>query len=266
MVRRNRRGRRTVRTRRLRTGPPVSNRPRAVAMIPRSRKNDDNEPHAPAGAGPAGIVRRAFGHGGPDPQEELERVLRDRRAELEEYAARFEETARELSRREERLRDERASVERLIRRSTAELEARETELVDFERELRTREERLSAAETDVARRRGDLGAVELKRAALERRERALDAREAVLASTDADVERSRDDASLETAIELLFVPGAEYRLLQAEGAIGVPGTTVDVEGEQYAIARIGRSPLPRDARRCAYLVRGTPREPGGGSL
>jgi hypothetical protein len=236
-------------------------------MIPRSRKNDDTEPHPPASAGPAGIVRRAFGHGGPDPQRELERVLQERRAELEEYAARFEQTALELSRREERLRDERASVERLIRRSTAELEAREKELVDFERELRGREELLSAAEEDVARRREELGAVELKRAALERRERAVEAREAALESSRAAVEPAADEpGSIETEVELLFVPGVEYRLVRTAGQAVSTGETLEVEGEEYSVARIGRSPLPRDARRCAYLVRGAGRDPGAGSL
>jgi hypothetical protein len=232
-------------------------------MIPRSRKNDDSEPQAPAGAGPAGIVRRAFGHG-PDPQRELERVLEERRAELEEYAARFEETALELSRREERLRDERASVERLIRRSTAELESREKELVQFEREVRVREERLAAAEADVARRRGDLGAVELMRAALERRERALEARESALESKQAEIAPD-EPASVESEVELLFIPGTTYRLLSGEGRTLAPGAALELEGEEYAVARIGRSPLPRDARRCAYLVRGTVRDPGGGS-
>jgi hypothetical protein len=236
-------------------------------MIPRSRENDDSELHPPASAGPAGIVRRAFGHGGPDPQRELERVLEERRAELEEYAVRFEETALELSRREERLRDERASVERLIRRSTAELEAREKELVDFERELRGREERLSIAEADVARRREDLGAVELKRAALERRERAVEAREAALESSQAAVEPAAGEpGSIETEVELLFVPGAEYRLVSAAGQAVSPGERLEVEGKEYAVARIGRSPLPRDARHCAYLVRGVAPDPGRGSL
>jgi hypothetical protein len=233
-------------------------------MIPRSRKNDESEPPPPGAAGPAGIVRRAFGHG-PDPHLELERVLQERRAELEEYAARFEKTALELGRREELLRDERASVERLIRRSTAELEAREKELVEYERELRGREERQAAAESDLARRRGDLGAVELMRAALERRERALETREAELDAMEVVVEPPMTSrAAADTAVELLFVPGTEYRLVEAQWEIS-SGSPLELEDENYVVSRIGRSPLPGDARRCAYLVRGAPRDPGGGS-
>ena len=92
--------------------------------------------------------------------------------ELDEHAARLHESIAELERREELLRDSRASVERMLRLGTSDLEAREAELSEFVRELTEREARLSEAEADVARRRQDLGAVELKRAAVERRERA----------------------------------------------------------------------------------------------
>jgi hypothetical protein len=235
-------------------------------MIPRSRKKDDTEPHAEATAGPAGIVRRAFGHA-RDPQHELERLLEERRAELEEYAARFEETALELGQREERLRDERASVERLIRRSTVELEAREKELMEYERELESREERVATGEADLARRRSELGAVELMRAAVERREQALEAREAAIASREVESgnEPGAGGETIEQGVELLFVPGAEYRIVEAEATGLLPGSPVEVAGVDYVVTKIARSPLPGDRRRCAYLVRGLPRELGGGS-
>src|SRR5439155_883735 len=137
----------------------------APVMIPRSRHHDENEEQPAKTAGPAGIVRRAFGQG-TRPEEELERLLVERAAELEEYGARFEETALELNRREERLRDERASVERLLRQSTAELEAREE--------------------------------------------------------------------------------------------VVTPEAIVEIDRDEYHVARVGRSPLPGDSRRCAYLVRLAP--------
>ena len=190
-------------------------------------------------------------------EDELARVLGERRTELEEYAARFEETARELRRREEQLRDERAAVERLLRRSTVELEAREKELVAFERELQARDERLRAAEGELARRRSDLGAVELKRAALEQRERTLESREEALAEREAaltEAAAGRRAPGTEAA-ELYFVPGSTYRLVEAPGTEHQVGAQVELEGEQYRIARVGPSPLPRDGRRCAYLIR-----------
>jgi hypothetical protein len=225
-------------------------------MIPRSG-HDEPEPHGAKLAGGGGIVRRALRHG-PGPEEELERVLAARRRELEDYAARFEETALELGRREQRLNDERAAVERLLRRSTTELEAREKELVQFERELDARHEHLQAAEAELARRRSDLGAVELKRAALDQRERALDARAAAIDERELQVDEARLAPKAEpgpTAAELCFVPGARYRLVEAKEPEGlVTGSVVEVEDEVYVVARVGPSPLPADSRRCAYLV------------
>jgi hypothetical protein len=138
--------------------------------------------------------------------------------------------------------------------------------VEFERELRAREERLAAAEAELARRRGDLGAVELMRAALERREIALEAREAALESRPPEVGAEETTApSHEAEVELIFVPGPGYRLVSGEGQVVAPGTIFEIQGEEYAVARIGRSPLPRDARRCAYLLRQPRRYPSGGA-
>jgi uncharacterized protein (DUF3084 family) len=233
-------------------------------MIPRPRRRHDSDPQDPERtAGPAGIVRRAFGHE-PSPEQELERVLSERSAELEDYAAQFEETVVELGRREERLRDERASVERLVRRSTAELEAREKELIAFERELRQREEALAVSESELARRRSDLGAVERKRAALEQRERALESRESSLEERESRLTDGAETPSAGVAsapAQLCFVPGASYRLVEIAPTELGPGRAVQIEGEEYLVARIGRSPLPGDARRCAYLARGLPRSP-----
>ena len=222
-------------------------------MIPRSG-HDEPDQHDEKAAGPGGIVRRALRRS-LGPEDELERVLAQRRSELEDYAARFEETALELGRREQRLNDERAAVERLLRRSTTELEAREKELVQFERELEARDELLQAAEDELARRRSDLGAVELKRAALDQRERALDAREAAAVERESQIASTAPAVeSPPAAVEFCFVPGARYRLVEAEPEGLEAGGIVEVEGELFVVARIGPSPLPVDPRRCAYLV------------
>jgi hypothetical protein len=64
---------------------------------------------------------------------------------------------------------------------------------------------------------------------------------------------------------LFFVPGAAYRLVEAElGSFSVDAT-LELEGEEFAVARLGASPLPGDSRRCAYLVRGAPRLSDGSS-
>ena len=206
-----------------------------------------------------GLVRRVL-NPGPSAEKRLEELLAQRRAELEEHATRLRESIAELERREELLRDSRASVERMLRLGTSDLEAREAELTDFLTGLTERESALAAAEEDLARRRQELGAVELKRAAVERRERALEARATELEQLETELEqRAASAPSLSTdpvVVELVFMPGERYRLVDVEPVELTRGYAFDVEGVEYAVARIARSPLPGDDRRCAYLVRG----------
>jgi len=204
-----------------------------------------------------GLVRRVLSQG-PSAEQRLEDLLAQRRSELEEHATRLRESIEELERREELLRDSRASVERMLRLGTSDLEAREAELTDFLAGLTEREAALTAAEEDLARRRQELGAVELKRAAVERRERALEARENDVEQREAIVEQREAAAAMDAAveIELVFLPGERYRLVDIEPVELTRGYAFDVEAVEYVVARIGRSPLPGDDRRCAYLVRG----------
>lgn len=209
-----------------------------------------------------GLVRRVLASG-PSPEERLEKLLAQRRSELDEHAARLHESIAELERREELLRDSRASVERMLRLGTSDLDAREAELTSFVSELGEREKQLTEAEGHLARRRQELGAVELKRASVEARERATAAKEAELAELDAELaERAarirgagaRDEP---TRVELVFVPGERYRLVEIEASELRPGAPFELDGDPFVVARMGPSPLPADGRRCAYLVRGT---------
>jgi hypothetical protein len=204
-----------------------------------------------------GLVRRVLNQG-PSPEQRLEELLAQRRLELDEHAARLRDSIAELERREELLRDSRASVERMLRLGTSDLEAREAELTDFLSSLTEREAAISEAEADLARRRQDLGAVELKRAAVERRERALAAREDELEAIREELDEraaAADDAEA-VAVELVFLPGERYRLIEIEAAPLTAGYVFVVDDVEYAVVRVGRSPLPHDDRRCAYLVRG----------
>lgn len=207
--------------------------------------------------GLSGLVRRVLASG-PSPEERLEELLAERRRELDETAARFDASIADLERREELLRDSRASVERMLRLGRSDLEARENELTDFLRELSERETRVAEAEAEIARRRQDLGAVELKRATVERRERDLAEREERLIEREEDVAAfSAPELEPEQrieSVELAFVPGPGYQLVElklAEAAAGVP---VEVDGEMLVVGRVGPSPLPGDSRRCAYLT------------
>jgi chromosome segregation ATPase len=213
----------------------------------------------------SGLVRRVLSQG-PSAEQRLEELLARRRAELDEHAARLRESIEELERREELLRDSRTSVERMLRLGTSDLEAREAELTDFLAGLTEREAALTAAEEDLSRRRQELGAVELKRAAVERREQAVGTRESDVEQREAALEERAAAAAAgfqPVEVELVFMPGERYRLVDIEAVELTRGYAFDVEGVEYAVARIGRSPLPGDTRRCAYLVRG--RDDGGSS-
>jgi chromosome segregation ATPase len=213
-----------------------------------------------------GLVRRVLSSGA-NPEERLEELLAQRRLELDAHAEQLHASIAELERREELLRDSRASVERMLRLGTSDLEAREAELTGYLRELTEREKLVAESEDELGRRRQELGAVELKRAAIERRERAVEAREAELAERETVVPAVLPGVATEPQpIELAFVPGARYVLVELDAVALTPGLELDVAEETFVVARIGRSPLPGDSRRCAYLVRGArgvgPSSPG----
>jgi multidrug efflux pump subunit AcrA (membrane-fusion protein) len=218
-------------------------------MTNADKRDRDDEPQS-------GLVRRVLGYG-PSPEERLEELLAQRREELDVHAARLRESIAELEHREELLRDSRASVERMLRMGTSDLEAREAELTDFLSGITEREKALSAAEADLARRRQELGAVELKRAAVERRERAAEAKESELAELEEELSaRAQVDRRAPEPVELVFVPGERYRLVEIDTTPLMRGSDHEVDGVGYSVVRVGRSPLPSDGRRCAYLVRG----------
>ncbi len=204
--------------------------------------------------------------GGSPSEDQLEGLLDERRRELEEQAVALENAIADLERRESLLRDSRASLERLVRVGTSDLDSRESELAELIRELTAREERLQDAENELTRRRSEVGAVELRRASVEQRERALAEKEAELE------ERERGSApvlsgvpSPDRDVELAFVPGERYRLVEIGGAGLGPGSPFTQDDGEYIVSRIGPSPLPGDSRRCAYLVRGPRGRSSGGS-
>lgn len=199
----------------------------------------------------SGLVRRVFSPG-PNPEERLEELLAQRRKELDAHAEQLHASIAELERREELLRDSRASVERMLRLGTSDLAAREEELAAYLRELTEREKELAHAEEELAQRRQELGAVELKRAAVERRERDLEAREAELAAREAAKPPTPDGEP----VELAFVPGPRYALVELEPTPLTGGLELAIEDDVFVVTRVGRSPLPGDSRRCAYLTRG----------
>ena len=54
---------------------------------------------------------------------------------------------------------------------------------------------------------------------------------------------------------LLFVPSPQgYRLEERTGSAPERDQRVEVDGSAFVVSRIGASPLPLDARPCAYLL------------
>jgi hypothetical protein len=55
---------------------------------------------------------------------------------------------------------------------------------------------------------------------------------------------------------LLFVwKTSGYELREAEGDVPPVGTEVETDGKTLLVTKVGPSPLPRDARQCAYVGR-----------
>ena len=88
----------------------------------------------------------------PSPEDRLDDLLLERRRELDAQVARLVETVTGLERREELVRDSRASVERVLRMGATDLDLRESELADRITEVAAREERLQAGEEELAQR------------------------------------------------------------------------------------------------------------------
>jgi chromosome segregation ATPase len=225
----------------------------------------------------AAVVRRE------EAAEERLRQLLERERDLTDRAARLDEREQELAARE----SDAAAVQAGVETAREELSGREAELASLREELAARAERAEAAAGQAADLRRELTAREASLAAraraladteeearrLERLRVELAERETQLDEERRSLARSRDELagavatasaglgigerpSAEAAgpeAHLLFVPsGGSYRLIDVDGPAPAPGDVVEADGVAYLITRVGRSPLPGDARRCAY--------------
>jgi hypothetical protein len=200
-----------------------------------------------------------------DADEAVEALISERGREIEEQTARLQATIEGLERREEQAARLRAAVEEMLRHGSAELDERHAQLTALAADLRAREEAVRELERDLAVRKQELGAVELRRAAVERREQAASEREAALDEAaaalrnrereSADAGRGRDRAAREPepTAHRLFLGTDPYRLVDRGGPPPAELETVEVEGTAFVVTRVGRSPAPGDGRPCAYL-------------
>ncbi|HST25674.1 MAG TPA: hypothetical protein VLJ76_06760 [Gaiellaceae bacterium] len=88
-------------------------------------------------------------------------------------------------------------------------------------------------------------AAEAKSAEIERLEQRLN-------GSAPPVEPAPARAATATFVALVCSPSG-YSLRTVEGHAPEPGENVTVEGVEHVVAKLARSPLPGDERRCAYL-------------
>ena len=110
-------------------------------------------------------------------QGAVDALISDRGREIDEQTERLQLTIENLEQREEQAARLRGSVEEMLRHGSAELDERQAALTALALELGAREQKVREQEEELALRRQELGAVELRRAAVERREEAAAERE-----------------------------------------------------------------------------------------
>jgi DNA repair exonuclease SbcCD ATPase subunit len=214
-------------------------------------------------------------------EETLERIAADL-AERERALADLERRVAALVAREAELDTRSSALEtrssELDTRST-ELDAREDRLQSVAAETERARHAVSAAQAAVSSRETMVGDLEATRRELELEAELLARRSAQMVEEQTALESGRGELARAVAVvssglglgtttpaapdpgtsHLLFVPGDRYRLEQLEGP--APGVSDDVvlDGALYRVVRVGRSPLPGDPRRCAYLEPSGPR-------
>jgi len=234
--------------------PPSSNRTR-VSGDPRSDRQWEHWP----GRNPTdeGIRRKLRGiFAATDTGATVEALISERGREIDERTEQLHAAVADLERREELTARLRSAVEEMLHHGSTELDERHAALSALALELGTREEEVRAAERQVAIRTQELGAVELRRAAVERREQAVAEQLAALA----DVEPHEEEPPPVAAMAHIVILAADgYRLLERFGVVPRVDARVEIEGRACVVTRVGRSPLPGDLRVCAYLepVRGS---------
>lgn len=201
--------------------------------------------------------------------EPIEQLIAEKGRELEERTERLVATVSDLERREEQARELQVAVETMLREGSAELDVRHAELTALAAELTRRDSELAARVAELEERRTELGAVELRRAAVERHEEALALRvaeiervrdelaariDAAPSAEQVEADRARAAAALEAAQAELTVREAEVaeleRRLEEAAAGAAPTERTDAHvailpGVGYRLVeRSGAPPLP----------------------
>ncbi len=219
--------------------------------------------------------------------ELLRAAVERREAAVAEREETLERIAAELSDRERSLADAERRIAELVAREAeldsraAELDRREARLQSLAAENESARRTLTAAEAAVSRRETLVGDLEVLRRELDLEAEGLARRSAEVVEERTALESGRGELARAVAAVssglglgasvpapsdpgtsyLLFVPGERYRLEEAAGPAPEVSDEVVLGGVRYRVARVGRSPLPDDARRCAYVEPVAPGQP-----
>ena len=175
-------------------------------------RRDREWEHWPGRGTPDGTVRgRLRGLFSPTDAAELEieELIEARSRDLELRTAELTSTIGDLQRREDETRELRASIESILREGAEELDQRHAQLTALSSETLRRETELEEIERALEERRQELGAVELRRAAVERRETGL-------ATKQSELDRIRDELAARVADAEERAAELERRRVDAE--------------------------------------------------
>jgi hypothetical protein len=213
-----------------------------------------------------------------DAGDAIAELIAEHSRELETRAAELRAAVAELEQREARARELHARVEQVLREGAAELDVRHSDLSVRASELDRREAAVAEAERRAEDRARELGAVELKGAALERREQvvrerkqALERRAQTVGEREDELVRATDrfaqagadgtdDADVPESAHVILAVDNGYRLLERDGAAPAAGETLELDGQAHRCVRVTASPYPHDRRRCAVVERVPPPE------
>ena len=91
-----------------------------------------------------------------------------------------------------------------------------------------------------------------KAAQIQRLERAVDGMDGAPEPKPESQREPKPEQVAATYLVFVGTPGG-YALQAAWGDVPPVGGRISVDGLEHVVAKLGRSPLPGDARRCAYL-------------
>jgi chromosome segregation ATPase len=178
-----------------------------------------------------------------------------------------------VARREEASNEREASLGRISAELTsreAALAEAEERIADLDAEIGNRQRALAASQASVLERERRLGDQEVELARLTAefvdREQLLEAEKASVSSGREELSRAVASVSsglrlpaqgnvheLDTAGHILYVAGDGYGIVERDGGAPRIDALVEVDGREFIVSRVGRSPLPGDRRACAYL-------------